>query len=86
MGTWVSSRNRREEGGPIGNLTCWDRDKRRPGGQMTSCGRWRFWIGDGRCPGGRMKLCGRYGRDKSSRNGKVEYLKISDRVYGLRSH
>ena len=64
------SRNRREEGGRVGKLACWDGDRRHPVGKMTSCGRWRCWVGDRRRPGGRMESCGSYVRDYNSKKGK----------------
>ena len=54
------SRNRGGEVGRVGNLTCWDRDGRRPGWRMTLCGRQRCWVGDGGRPGWRMNSCGIY--------------------------
>ena len=41
-----------------GKSVCWDRDRRRPGGCMTSCGRYKLLEIDRRSLGGRMALCG----------------------------
>ena len=65
------SRSWREGGEQVGKSEFWGGDRRRPCGQITSCGRRRCWNEDGERPGGWINSCGRYGGIQSIRGGGV---------------